>query len=397
VDRSRSNVLLLALCQAAFISTSALMATIGTLAGHALAADKALATLPATAVTIGTALGTIPASIVMRRVGRRPGFIIGSGFTMAGGLVGALAVLVHSFWLLIGGGVLMGLASAFAQLYRFAAAEAVDPERRSRAISLVLTGGLLAGFIGPQLARATADLLGTRFVASYLCIPLLGLVSMTLMLGLRLPPAAETRVSGVTRPVLQIVRQPLFLVAVLSEMAGYGVMNLLMTGAPLAIVAHHGHGLPDAAFVIEWHLVGMFLPGFFTGSLIQRIGERSTIGLGIGVNTMSLAVALSGVTVWHFWLSLLLVGVGWNLMFVGGSTLVTQTYAPDERTKAQAANDFLIWATVAVTSVSSGQLLHRHGWRSILVTAGPLLALAAAAIVAASIAARAAAPAPREA
>ena len=397
MDRSRSNVLLLALCQAAFISTSALMATIGTLAGHALAADKALATLPATALTIGTALGTIPASVIMRRVGRRLGFIVGSGFTMAGGLVGALAVVAHSFRLLLAGGFLMGLAAAFAQLYRFAAAEAVAPERRGRAISLVLTGGLLAGFVGPQLARATADLMGTRFVASYLCIPLLALLSMTLMLGLRLPPAAETRVAGVTRPVLAIIRQPLFLVAVLSEMAGYGVMNLLMTGAPLAIVAHHGHGLSDAAFVIEWHLVGMFLPGFFTGTLIQRIGERSTIGLGIAVNSLSLAVALAGVTVWHFWLSLLLVGVGWNLMFVGGSTLVTRTYAPNERTKAQAANDFLIWATVALTSLSSGQLLHRHGWRSILVTAGPLLALATAAIVAASVAARAATPSPREA
>ncbi len=397
MDRSRSNVLLLALCQAGFISTSALMATIGTLAGHALAADKALATLPATAVTIGTALGTIPASFIMRRVGRRLGFIVGSGFTMTGGLVGALAVLVHSFWLLIGGGFLMGLASAFAQLYRFAAAEAVAPDRRGRAISLVLTGGLLAGFIGPQLARATADLLGTRFVASYLCIPLLALVSMTLMLGLRLPRTVETRIAGATRPVIAIVRQPLFLAAVVSELAGYGVMNLLMTGAPLAIVAHHGHGLPDAAFVIEWHLVGMFLPGFFTGSLIQRIGERATIGLGIGVNCVSVAVGLAGVTVWHFWLSLLLVGVGWNLMFVGGSTLVTRTYAADERTKAQAANDFLIWATVAMTSLSSGQLLHRQGWRSILVTAGPLLALAAAAIVIASIAARAAAPSPREA
>jgi MFS family permease len=397
VDRSRSNVLLLALCQATFISTSALMATIGTLAGHALAADKGLATLPATAVTIGTALGTIPASFIMRRVGRRLGFLIGNGFTMTGGLVGAVAVVAHSFWLLIGGGFLMGLASAFAQLYRFAAAEAVAPERRGRAISLVLAGGLLAGFIGPQLARSTADLLGTRFVASYLCIPLLALVGMTLVLGLRLPGAAETRVAGPTRPVLAIVRQPFFLVAVVSELAGYGVMNLLMTGAPLAIVAHHGHGLPDAAFVIEWHLVGMFLPSFFTGTLIQRIGERPAIGLGIGVNSVSLAVGLAGTTVWHFWLSLLLVGVGWNLMFVGGSTLVTRTYAPGERTKAQAANDFLIWATVAVTSLSSGQLLHRHGWRSILVTAGPLLALAAAAIVAASVAARAGAPSPREA
>jgi predicted MFS family arabinose efflux permease len=397
VDRSHSNVLLLALCQAAFISTAALMATIGTLAGHALAADKALATLPATALTVGTALGTIPASFVMRRVGRRSGFMIGSGFTLAGGLVGASAVLAHSFPLLLTGGFVMGVASAFAQLYRFAAAEAVRPEHRSRAISLVLAGGLLAGFIGPQLARGTADLFATRFVGSFLCVPLLALVSMTLMLGLRLPETRESRAPGATRPVLAIVRQPLFLAAVTSELAGYGVMNLLMTGTPLAMVTHHGHGLHDAAFVIEWHLVGMFLPGFFTGTVIQKIGERPTIGLGILANSASLAVGFSGTTVWHFWLSLLLVGVGWNLMFVGGSTLVTRSYTPDERTKAQAANDFLIWTTVAVTSLSSGQLLHRHGWRSILVTATPLLALAAAAMLAGAIAARAAAPAPREA
>jgi len=395
VERSHRNVLLLALCQAAFISTAALMATIGTLAGYALAADKALATLPATALTIGTALGTIPASLVMRRVGRRLGFMVGSGFAMAGGLVGAWAVLIQSFWLLIGGGVLMGIAAAFAQLYRFAAAEAVTPDRRGRAISLVLAGGLLAGFVGPQLARSTADLLGTRFVGAFLCVPLLGLVGLALMFGLRLPEAVESRIDGAARPVVAIVRQPLFLVAVASELVGYGVMNLLMTGTPLAMVAHHGHGLSDAAFVIQWHLVGMFLPGFFTGSLIQRIGERATIGIGIVANVASLATGFAGTSVWHFWLSLLLVGLGWNLMFVGGSTLVTRTYTPSERTKAQAANDFMIWATVAMTSLSSGQLLHRHGWTAILVAAGPLLALAAAAIVVAEIAARTTSPAPR--
>jgi MFS family permease len=397
VERSHRNVLLLALCQAAFISTGALMATVGTLAGHVLAADKAFATLPATALTVGTALGTIPASLIMRRLGRRLGFIIGAGLTMAGGLVGAWAVVAGSFWLLSAGGFLMGVSSAFAQLYRFAAAEAVAPEHRGRAIALVLAGGLLASFVGPQLAGSTADLLATRYTASFLCIPLLALLGMTLMLGLRLPAAVETRVAGTARPVAEIVRQPLFLVAVASQLSGYGVMNLLMTGTPLAMTAHHGHGLRDAAFVIQWHLVGMFLPGFFTGTLIQRIGERGTIAVGIAVNVLSLAVGFAGVTVWHFWLGLLLVGVGWNLMFVGGSTLVTKTYAPRERTKAQAANDFLIWATVAVTSLSSGQLLHRHGWAAILVTAGPLLALAAAALLVAFLGARASSPAPRDA
>jgi predicted MFS family arabinose efflux permease len=231
VDRSRRNVLLLALCQAAFITTASVMATIGTLAGHVLAADKALATLPATALTVGTALGTLPASLIMRRVGRRLGFIIGSGLTMAGGLVGAWAVVAQSFWLLLAGGFLMGVSSAFAQLYRFAAAEAVAPERRGRAISLVLAGGLLASFVGPQLAGSTADLFLTRFTASFLCIPLLGLVGMGLMLGLRLPEATESRVAGTTRPVSEIVRQPLFLVAVASELAGYGVMNGARAGA----------------------------------------------------------------------------------------------------------------------------------------------------------------------
>jgi predicted MFS family arabinose efflux permease len=395
VDPGRRNVLLLALCQAAFISTASLMATIGTLAGHALAGDKAFATLPATALTVGTALGTIPASLLMRRLGRRLGFIGGSGFAMAGGLVGAWAVVVGSFGLLVLGGFLIGVSSAFAQLYRLAAAEAVTPERRGRAISLVLAGGLVAGFVGPQLARSTADLGGTRFAASFLCIPLLALLSMGLVLGLRLSEAAGSRVTGAARRVGAIIRQPLFLVAVVSQMVGYGVMNLLMTGTPLAMVMHHGHGLGDAAFVIQWHLFGMFLPSFFTGALIQRVGERATIAAGILVNVASLAVGFSGVTVWHFWLGLLLVGVGWNLMFVGGSTLVTTTYAPGERTRAQAANDFAIWTTVAITSLSSGQLLHRLGWAAVLVTAGPLLGLAAAALLAAS--GRPAAPSPREA
>ncbi len=392
MERSRRNVLLLALCQAASLSTASLMATIGTLAGHDLASDKSLATLPVTALTVGTALGTIPASLLTRRAGRRLAFIVGSGLTMAGGLVGAWAVVVRSFWLLSGGGFLLGSAAAFAQLYRFAAAEAVTPERRGRAISFVLAGGLVAGFVGPQLARTTADLLDTRYAASFLCIPLFALVTVGLLLGLRLPAPVESRVAGAARPVSAIVRQPLFVMAVISAMAAYGVMNLLMTGTPLAMMAHHAHGLSDAAFVIQWHLVGMFLPGFFTGTLIQRTGERATIAIGIAVNVASLVVAASGSTVWHFWLALLLVGVGWNLMFVGGSALVTRTYMPGERTKAQAANDFLIWTTVAVTSLSSGQLLHRQGWTAILWTAGPLLALAAAGILAAWVSERARPP-----
>lgn len=391
--RSRRNLLLLTLCQAGFMSTQSLMATIGTLAGHALAADKSLATLPATAMVVGTAVGTIPASLLMRRAGRRLGFLAGNAWAVAGGLLGAAAVGAGSFWLLAAGSLLVGVASAVGQLYRFAAAEAVAPGERSRAISLVLVGGLVAGFVGPQLGRATADLLPTRFVASYLAVPVLALATAPAVLALRLPAPAEAGAAARARPLRLIVAQPLFLAAVASQMAGYGVMNLLMTGTPLAMTAHHGHGLGDAAFVIQWHVVGMFLPGFLTGTLIQRLGERPTILLGIVVNAASLATAFAGTSVWHFWLALLLVGVGWNLMFVGGSTLVTQTYASGERTRAQATNDFLTWATVAVTSLSSGQLLHRRGWYAVLATAVPVLALALAVLAMARAGRRR--PAPR--
>jgi MFS family permease len=380
----RRNVLLLALCQAAFMSSASLVATVGSLAGHALATDKALATLPATAVVVGTALGTIPASFLMRRAGRRLGFIVGSAFAIAGGLVAAGAVGMGSFWLLALGSALVGMSSAFGQLYRFAAAEAVPSAERSRAISMVLAGGLVASFVGPQLARLTANLFSTAFVASFLAVPALALLTVLFLLGLRLPVAASDPAVGSTRPLRAIVRQPTFVAAVISQMTGYGAMNLLMTGTPLAMTAHHGHGLGDAVFVIQWHMVGMFLPGFFTGTLIQRIGERATILLGIALNGASLAVAFAGVGVWHFWLALTLLGVGWNLMFVGGSSLVTRTYASAERAKAQAANDFLIWATVAATSLSSGQLLHRHGWHAVVTTTLPLLGLAAAALLAGS-------------
>jgi predicted MFS family arabinose efflux permease len=382
LDLSRRNVLLLALCQAAFMSSAALMATVGTLVGHALAADKALATLPATAVVVGTAVGTIPASLLTRRAGRQIGFIAGTGFAIAGGLVGAAAIGLGSFWLLALGCGLVGMSSAFGQLYRFAAAEAVSPEKRSRAISLVLAGGLVASFVGPQLARVTADLFATPFVGSVLTVPLLALVTVLFLAGLRLPAAVSGQAAGSTRPLSAIARQPTFLAAVVSQMTGYGVMNLLMTGTPLAMTTYHGHGLRDAVFVIQWHMVGMFLPSFFTGALIQRIGERATILLGIAVNVASVAVAFTGFGVWQFWLALTLLGVGWNLMFVGGSTLVTRTYTSAERAKAQAANDFVIWTTVAVTSLSSGQLLHRHGWHAVVTTAAPLLALAVAAMLA---------------
>jgi MFS family permease len=268
---------------------------------------------------------------------------------------------------------------AFAQQYRFAAAETSLPEFRSRAISFVLAGGLAAAFIGPMLARATVQLFETTYLGSYLCVPVLGLLTAAWLAALRMPPPSDEAalVAGPARPIAEIVRQPIFIVAVLAQMMGQGVMNLLMTGTPLAMMAHH-HTFADTAFVIQWHVVGMFLPGFFTGTLVRRWGERTVILLGIALNLLAVAAAWPDVGVHNFFLAMTLNGIGWNFMFVAGSTLVTKAYAPAERSRTQAANDFLVFGTAAVTSLSSGQLLHHRGWQVVLTTAAVMLLAALA-------------------
>src|SRR5262245_32253942 len=313
---------------------------------------------------IGTALSTIPASLLMKRVARRLGFVAGALSAMAGGLISVAAMARHDFWLLTAAGLLLGVSVAFAQQYRFAAAETSLPDFRSRAISFVLAGGLAAAFLGPLLARATVQLFDTTYLGSYLCVPALGLLAAALLAGLRMPPPAEeaVRVGGPARPIVEIVRQPIFIVAVLAQMMGQGVMNLLMTGTPLAMMAHH-HTFADTAFVIQWHVVGMFLPGFFSGALVKRWGERAVILLGIALNVLAVAAASLDVGVHNFWLAMTLNGIGWNFMFVAGSTLVMKAYTPPERSRTQAANDFLVFGTAAITSLSSGQLLHHRGWR----------------------------------
>jgi len=243
----------------------------------------------------------------------------------------------------------------------------------------VLAGGLAAAFIGPLLARGTVRLFETTYLGAYLCVPVLGLLTSVLLVGLRMPPPAEeaVRIGGPARPVTEIVRQPIFIVAVLAQMMGQGVMNLLMTGTPLAMMANH-HTFADTAFVIQWHVVGMFLPGFFTGTLVQRWGERTVIMLGIALNLLAVVTALLDVGVHNFWIAMTLNGIGWNFMFVAGSTLVTKAYAPAERSRTQAANDFLVFGTAALTSLSSGQLLHHRGWQVVLATALAMLLLALA-------------------
>ncbi len=368
----------LAVCQALFNSGGVIAITLGGLVGFNLAGDKTLATLPVTMVVGGTALATIPASLLMGRIGRRLGFMLGAGIGTLGALIATLGIFLGDFAIFCLGSLLLGIHSGFAHYYRFAAADVASAVFRPKAISLVLAGGVAAGYLGPEIAKYTKDLISLHaFAGTYMAAAALSALSVLLLsfVDVPLPTAAEA--AAVRRPLSAIARQPVFMIAALSGMVGYGFMNLLMTATPLAMTQHYHFHFNQAATVIQWHVVAMFAPSFFTGALIARAGALNVILAGVAINLLCVAVAMAGVAYENFWLSLTLLGLGWNFMYVGGSTLLTESYRPAERAKTQAANDFLVFFTVAVSSLSSGALLHRGGWVTILFLALPWLGLAA--------------------
>lgn len=361
-DRTRRNVVLLAICQALAQSGSSLIATVAALAGFLIAEDKSLATLPMACQFLGTMLSTIPASLFMNRVGRRVGFTVGQCFGLTGGGLSVYAIFMGNFPLLVFAALLFGVHNAFWQYYRFAATDTASEEYRSRAISFVLAGGVIAAFIGPELAKFSIDLFEpVKFAGGYAAVIVVILIAMAVMQFVEIPkPTAEERSSS-GRPLLEIVGQPKFVVAVLSAMLGYAVMILVMTATPLAM-QFCGHSFNDTAFVIEWHMLGMFAPSFFTGHLIKKFGVLNIITIGAVLMLGSAAIGLSGIAVSQFWGALFLLGVGWNFMFVGGTTLIVETYRPEERAKVQAFNDFTIFTFVAIASFSSGAIQHHFGW-----------------------------------
>jgi MFS family permease len=370
------NVFLLACCQALLLSISVTLVSINALAGFALAPSKALATLPITTGVIGVALAAFPASLWCKRVGWRRGFLTGATFGLAGAVVSTLGLRAGSFAMLCAGTFLHGFHQAFGQYYRFAAAEAVSAATRPRAIALVLAGGLAGGLVAPALSRRTVDLLPTRFLASYASLAGFCLLTMLLAGFLRLSSSPEEVQRGSARPLREILVQPVFVVAAASGALGYTVMNLLMTATPLAM-AFCGHGFGASAGVISAHVVAMFAPSFFTGSLIQRTGALKVILAGVALMSGCVAVALSGQHVGHFWWALVLLGVGWNFMYVGGTTLLTEAYRPAEKAKVQGANEILVFGMMTLSSFTSGVLVNAFGWRLINLLAVPLLALAA--------------------
>jgi MFS family permease len=381
LDKARRNVGVLAVCQGLLLTNNAVLVTVNALAGFALAPEKALATLPVTAYFVGSMLTTLPFSFLMKRYGRRLGFTLGAACAIVGSLLCAAAVYASNFWLLCLGVLILGGYFAAGQYFRFAAADAAPEAFKSTAISLVLAGGIIGGFIGPESSKLTMNAVGGQaYVGAYYSLVGFAVLSMLALRWLDIPPLSESERKDAGRPLAVIARQPAFIVAVLCAMVSYGVMNLIMTVTPLAMVDCK-HPFSDAAFVIQWHFIAMFAPSFVTGMLIRRFGLTNILLAGVVLNLGCVAVALSGVEVAHFWLALVLVGLGWNFLFVGGTTLLTECHTPAERAKVQGVNDAAVFVMLVVSSLSSGALFSFQGWQTMNASALPFLVFTAIAIL----------------
>jgi MFS family permease len=370
-----TNISLLSAAQALLFTNNVTLIALNGLVGYQLAADKSFATLPVTTQVIGSALFAMWASKLMQRIGRRAGFLAGTLFGFIGGAIATYGVYAHSMTLLCIGTFVLGIYGAFGQFYRFAAADAASASFKANAISLVVAGGLVGGIVGPALSKWTRNLAATEFLASYASLMVFCVLTALLLSQLRIAESKPSASAVPPRPLSEIALQPVFIVAVISSAFGYGVMNLLMTATPLAMGVC-GYPYSDAANVIAAHVVAMFAPSFFTGSLIKRFGVLQIMLAGVAIMFVCLAVSLSGVSVAHFWWSLVLLGLGWNFMFVGGSTLVTECYRPSEKAKAQGLHDLLVFCTTATSSFSSGLLLKANGWVILNYVAMPFLFIA---------------------
>ncbi len=361
----KRDVLYLSLCQALWMSANSLLTVVSALIGLSLAPFQQLATLPF-GLQFLTAMATaLPASLLMRRIGRRAGFVTGLVVGLAGAIVCYSAVVSRSFAGFCVGSALIGACNGFAQYYRLAAADVATDEYRGRAISLVLAGGVVAAVVGPNLANLTKSWIPTAlFAGGFLGIAALYLVSIAVLFVTRLPRPTHATPRFTGRPMFDILRQPTFLVAACAALVGYGAMNVMMAATPLAMQAH-GHAVSETAFVIQWHLIGMFAPSFFTGHLIRRFGVTEVIATGGALQLSSVAINLMGSTVPFFWAALLLLGVGWNFLFVGATLLLTETHTPEEKAKTQGVNDFIVFGGVAITAMSAGWLHHEFGWTTI--------------------------------
>ena len=368
------NLWLLAAAQGLFLTNNVVFIAINGLVGLSLAPLGWMATLPVMGYVVGGALSTPLVARTQSAFGRQASFQIGLAVALGSALLCYWAAMAGNFWLLVAATVIAGYYSANGQLYRFAAAELAAPAFREKAVSLVLAGGLVGAVLGPNLAARTRNALEVPFAGAYLSLAVVALLSMAIMAFMRFPPVPPKQAGAPAgRPLSVIVRQPVFIVATVGAALGYGVMNLLMAATPLAMQVC-GFSFDDAALVLEWHVIGMFAPGFFTGHLIKRFGVLTIMGVGVALNALCIAIALSGVDLHQFLMALFLLGVGWNFLFTGSTTLSLQAYTPEEKDRAQAAINFCVFATMALTSFASGALVTTQGWA--LLNWGSLLPVA---------------------
>ena len=367
------NLWLLAVLQGLFLTNNVTFIAINGLVGLSLAPFGWMATLPVMAYVVGSALFTAPVALVQERLGRRRAFQLGLGVAILSALLCAYAIDTRNFWLLCFATLVAGYYAANASLYRFVSAELAPPGGREKAVSLVMAGGLIGAVIGPNLATQTRSLADAPFAGAYIALSGVAIVALVLLALMDFPPVVARSATAVRRSVLQLLRQPVFLVAALGGGLGYGVMNLLMASTPLAM---QQCGLPfsDAALVLQWHVIGMFAPGFFTGHLIKRFGTLPIMGIGVALMAICIGIALTGVELHQFLVSLFLLGLGWNFLFTGSTTLALTAYAPEERDRAQAVLNFFVFATLAVSSFASGVLVTTQGWT--LLNLGSLLPVA---------------------
>ena len=385
--RLRANVTRLAAAQALTGANSAVIFATGSIVGATLAPHISWATVPLSMYVLGMAAGTLPTGAISRAYGRRTAFIIGTGCGAITGMLGALAILHGNFWLFCCATFLGGLYGSVAQSYRFAAADGARPAFRPKAVSWVMAGGVFAGVLGPQLVQWTMDVWPPYlFAFSFVVQAVVALVAMAIVAGIDAPrPAAADLRAG--RPLIEIARQPRFIAAALCGVIAYPMMNLVMTSAPLAMQMC-GLTVSDSNFGIQWHIVAMYGPSFFTGALIARFGAPVIVALGLMLEAVAATIGLSGVTAPHFWATLVVLGVGWNFAFVGASALVLETHLPQEKNKVQAFNDFLVFGMMAIGSFSSGQLLASYGWSSVNLVVYPGVVLGLIVLALASFAKR---------
>lgn len=379
-DLEKRNVLILASTQALFQTASVMVITLSGIVGWMLATDKSLATLPIAMMMVAAAVTMIPASLFMQRYSRKTGFLLGATLGGLGGLLAATAIWLQNFPLFVAANMLVGCYQAFSQYYRFAAADAASADFKSRAISLVIAGGVVAAVAGPTLVKLTQNVGTVPSALTYLSMVALSIFAIVLLSRLALPVINAAELTGTARPLSAIMKQPVFLTALAGSTIGFSVMLLVMTATPLAMQLC-GQSINSAATVIQWHVLGMFAPSFFTGYLIRRFGVLTIMSTGVALLFGHVMIALSGIEYLHFLSGLILLGVGWNFLFIGGTTLLTEAYQPNERAKVQAAHDFLMYIGITIATFSSGSLLNAFGWQAVNLAVLPALVFALLMIV----------------